>query len=209
MGVARFESNNGGDILIQKMKIDLVKEINDVVEFEFGQKIRDKAIKINFKNNSLGENYWVYSDKLRLNKILVNLIDNAIKFSKKDDDINIIIKDNDSFGFDMDKKELDHTNSTNDSTNNSNNPDHLIQERIKNEERKRKNMVYVGISDTSKGISSKIMSKLFQKFTIDYDFGTDLGLYITKKIVEAHGGRIWAFNNNNGIGSTFVFSLPK
>ena len=109
----------------------------------------------------------------------------------------------------MDKKELDNTNSTNCSTNNSNNPDNMIQERIKNEERKRKNMVYVGISDTGKGISSKIMPKLFQKFTIDIDFGTGLGLYITKKLVEAMGGRIWAFNNNDGIGSTFVFSLPK
>ncbi len=47
LDVARFESNNGGDILLQKEKVDLVKEINDVVEFEFGQKIRDKAININ------------------------------------------------------------------------------------------------------------------------------------------------------------------
>ena len=89
----------------------------------------------------------------------------------------------------MDKKELDNTNPTNCSTNNSNNPDNLIQERIKNEERKRKNMVYVGISDTGKGISSKIMPKLFQKFTIDYDFGTGLGLYITKKNSRSSWGK--------------------
>ncbi|WP_458721171.1 hypothetical protein [Candidatus Nitrosocosmicus sp. R] len=67
----------------------------------------------------------------------------------------------------MNMKELDHTNSTTGSTHNSNTPDNLIQERIKNEERKRKDMVYVGISDTGKGISSKIMPKLFQKFTTD------------------------------------------
>ena len=48
-------------------------------------------------------------------------------------------------------------------------------------------MVYVGISDTGKGISSNMMTKLFQKFTTDSDFGTGLGLFITRKLVEAHG----------------------
>jgi signal transduction histidine kinase len=50
---------------------------------------------------------------------------------------------------------------------------------------------------------------MFEKFITGSDKGTGLGLYITKKLVEAHGGRIWAFNNNDGIGSTIVFTLPK
>ena len=74
---------------------------------------------------------------------------------------------------------------------------------------KEEKMVYVDISDTGKAISPKIMPHLFEKFVTDPDFGTGLGLFITRKLVEAHGGRIWAFNNNDGIGSTFMLSLPK
>lgn len=69
--------------------------------------------------------------------------------------------------------------------------------------------VIIGISDRGKGISPQIMPIMFEKFVTGSDIGTSLGLYITQKLVEAHGGRIWAFNNNDGIGSTFVFTLPK
>ena len=68
--------------------------------------------------------------------------------------------------------------------------------------------ILVGISDTGKGILPHIMPKLFEKFITSSDLGTGLGLYITRNLVEAHGGRIWAFNNADGIGSTFVFTLP-
>ena len=70
-------------------------------------------------------------------------------------------------------------------------------------------MKYAYLMDTGKGISTKILPKLFKKFVTDSDFGTGLGLFITRKLVEAHGGKIWAFNNPDGIGSTFVLSLPK
>ncbi|WP_415282325.1 ATP-binding protein [Candidatus Nitrososphaera sp. FF02] len=65
----------------------------------------------------------------------------------------------------------------------------------------------VSVRDSGKGIDAEIMPKLFQKFATKSEGGTGLGLYISKNIVEAHGGRIWAENNPSG-GATFYFSLP-
>ena len=70
------------------------------------------------------------------------------------------------------------------------------------------NEAIVTISDTGRGIDSQVISKLFSKFTTTSITGTGLGLYISKGIIEAHGGRIWAENNSNGIGATFSFTLP-
>jgi two-component system, OmpR family, sensor histidine kinase VicK len=53
-----------------------------------------------------------------------------------------------------------------------------------------------------------MLPKLFSKFATKSYSGTGLGLYISKSIVEAHGGRIWAQNNSDGKGATFSFSLP-
>lgn len=66
----------------------------------------------------------------------------------------------------------------------------------------------VTIMDTGSGITSEIMQKLFSKFVTTSSHGTGLGLFISKGIIEAHGGRIWAENNSNGVGSSFSFSLP-
>jgi signal transduction histidine kinase len=66
----------------------------------------------------------------------------------------------------------------------------------------------VSVKDTGAGIDAEIMSMLFTKFTSKSQTGTGLGLFISKSIIEAHGGRIWAENNNDGKGATFTFRLP-
>ena len=71
-----------------------------------------------------------------------------------------------------------------------------------------KEYAIITIKDTGKGIDSEIMPRLFTKFATKSDKGTGLGLFICKSIVEAHGGKIWAKNNEDGRGSSFSFSLP-
>ncbi|HJS68569.1 MAG TPA: sensor histidine kinase [Nitrososphaera sp.] len=73
-------------------------------------------------------------------------------------------------------------------------------------ERKDGNAV-ISVRDTGAGIDPEIMPKLFSKFITKSAQGTGLGLFISKSIIEAHGGRIWA-ENNDGKGATFTFSLP-
>ena len=68
--------------------------------------------------------------------------------------------------------------------------------------------VIVLIRDEGTGIDREIASRLFSKFVTKSDKGTGLGLYISKSIIEAHGGKIWARNNEDGRGATFGFSLP-
>ncbi|MFL6471919.1 MAG: ATP-binding protein, partial [Nitrososphaeraceae archaeon] len=68
--------------------------------------------------------------------------------------------------------------------------------------------VIVSIKDTGIGIAPEIMPRLFTKFATKSEKGTGLGLFISKSIVEAHGGKIWAQNNSDDKGATFSFSLP-
>jgi signal transduction histidine kinase len=64
------------------------------------------------------------------------------------------------------------------------------------------------IRDEGPGIDREIVPRLFSKFVTKSDKGTGLGLYISKSIVDAHGGKIWAKDNESEIGATFGFSLP-
>ena len=68
--------------------------------------------------------------------------------------------------------------------------------------------VIVTVKDTGTGINPEILPRLFSKFVTKSQKGTGLGLFISKSIIEAHGGRIWAENNAKGKGATFSFSLP-
>lgn len=73
---------------------------------------------------------------------------------------------------------------------------------------RRDSQVVVSIKDSGQGIDSEIAPRLFSKFATKSETGTGLGLFISKSIVEAHNGRIWAVNNADGKGATFTFSIP-
>jgi two-component system sensor histidine kinase VicK len=68
--------------------------------------------------------------------------------------------------------------------------------------------VVIRMRDTGSGINPEIYPKLFTKFATKSEKGTGLGLFISKSIIDAHGGRIWAENNKDDKGATFSFTLP-
>jgi two-component system, OmpR family, sensor histidine kinase VicK len=70
------------------------------------------------------------------------------------------------------------------------------------------NELIISVKDSGEGIHPVIMPRLFTKFATKSLMGTGLGLFISKSIIEAHGGKIWAENNADGKGATFSFSLP-
>lgn len=70
-------------------------------------------------------------------------------------------------------------------------------------------LAVVSIKDIGKGINNAIKDKLFEKFETKSEKGLGLGLFISRKRIEAHGGKIWAENNKDENGATFSFSLPS
>jgi two-component system, OmpR family, sensor histidine kinase VicK len=68
--------------------------------------------------------------------------------------------------------------------------------------------VIVTVKDTGTGIDPEIFPKLFSMFVSKLYEDTGLGLFISKSIIEAHGGKMWAENNKDGIGARFSFKIP-
>ncbi len=74
--------------------------------------------------------------------------------------------------------------------------------------------IQIDVSDTGSGMSETDQSRLFDKFyrvdnsTTRRVFGTGIGLFITRHLVDAHGGKIWV-KSEQGKGSTFSFTLPR
>jgi len=123
----------------------------------------------------------VVADKNRLSQVISNLINNSIKFISSENGNGLI-------SITVEKAKI--------KSNEGNNSDWVIDE------------VIISIKDNGKGIDSEIFPRLFTKFASRSFQGTGLGLYICKNIVEAHGGSIWAKNNEFGKGATFSFRLP-
>jgi two-component system sensor kinase FixL len=67
-------------------------------------------------------------------------------------------------------------------------------------------MVQVAVRDQGTGLSADKVEKIFQPFYTSKRDGLGMGLSISRSIVEAHGGRLWA-ENNAGRGATFFFTV--
>ena len=70
-----------------------------------------------------------------------------------------------------------------------------------------KKAIVVSVKDTGEGIDSEMLPRLFTRFATKSFAGTGLGLFVSKHIVEAHDGEIWAENNAEGKGATLSFTL--
>ncbi len=188
-----------------------------------------------------GPNHLLYvdCDSQKISQVVFNLLDNAMKFTT---DGKILVSTTMTGGFPTSSppflgKDIPNTDATdgcsegiascNDSDgggDGENGGSHV--------DGQKKDAVLVTVQDTGVGIDSKIKDQLFEKFVTRSTQGTGLGLYLSKKIVEGHGGRIWfeetnddgnnsknrdgdmhdmlpQLGNGKKIGATFKFSIPK
>lgn len=160
LDVTRIESDT---LKLMNERLNLYDLILNIVE-EYKKNIQFiyKDLVLNYESPS--KTIFVIGDKLRLNQVLLNLLDNAGKFTKK--------------GLITVTTEI------------------------------MSNKVKVIVKDTGTGIHPEVFPKLFSKFVTRSDRGTGLGLFISKSIIEAHGGKIWAESSSQQEGATFIFTLP-
>jgi signal transduction histidine kinase len=184
LDVTRIEGNK---LLLKKESVciwDLLYSI--IKEFEHSLENNNKNIKFElyFKNIDLNS-VNVVADRTRISQVISNLINNSIKFMSTE---NGKEGENGLISINIEKTKINR--------NKSNSSDRIMDK------------VIISIKDNGKGIDPEIFPRLFTKFASKSFQGTGLGLYISKNIIEAHGGKIWAENNKDGKGATFYFSLP-
>jgi len=199
LDITKIESKT---LKLNKEKFNINEKIRnaiaDIKSKEEGQGGEDK-IAIIFDEQEV-DPIIVEADKLRIYQVISNLLVNAVKFTKsricenrchdnhsvQHDDGSIVI-------FTSRKKSYIYENEDNNNGTSNHHNDEVI----------------ISIKDRGIGIDPNIKDNLFSKFVTKSDSGTGLGLYISKGIVEAHGGKIWAENNaDEKGGATFAFSLP-
>ena len=187
---------------------------------EYLQPILRNARRLQKLTNDILDVTRIESQSLNLNKERVNLDDvissvlvdyrNQIERERNQKDIKLVYENND------DNKprdifvEADRERLTQVISNLISNAIKFTQEgviRVSVEVKDNRDAVMT-IKDNGEGIDSEIMPRLFTKFVTKSIMGTGLGLFISKSIVDAHGGKIWGENNKDGRGATFTFSLP-
>jgi len=148
------------NVSIQEILRQCVEEIQPLLN----EKVQEVRLEIP------GKTLLVMGDRIRLVEVLMNLLQNASKFSPKDGSIIVRVEE-----------EVD--------------------------------TVTISVTDSGIGIEKKDLGRVFEPFAAipkpTYFKGSGLGLSLTKRLVETHGGKIWATSGGIGSGATFAFTLPK
>jgi signal transduction histidine kinase len=185
LDVARIESQT---LKLNKERFNINEKIRNVVNDII--KSKEDETEITFVKPQI-DPIIVEADKIRIYEVISNLLTNAIKFTKKKGASTNIGGGND----------INNTITISTTTVKSN-------QRENNKDDDDNNKVIISIKDMGTGIDSDIHNRLFTKFATKSDTGSGLGLFISKNIIEAHGGKIWAEKNADGRGATFSFTLP-
>ena len=168
---------------LNKEKFYINKKISNVIRDVKKQISDSNKLKILFTEPS--EAIFAEADKVRIYQVIANLLNNAIKFTKEGT-ISVSVKVTQKKAMNREEKEEGRDYGSNSSW----------------------RQVIVSVKDSGAGIDPEILPRLFTKFATKSDKGTGLGLFISKSIIEAHGGKIWAENNHDGKGAMFAFSFP-
>lgn len=155
-----------GQFNLKDILTDIIDDYNNLLTIK-----ESKDVKLRYKPKDI----LIVADKVRVGRVISNLLNNAIKFTSRGEITISVI-------------ELKHNNDDDDDGNGE---------------------IQVNIKDTGTGLSPAILPKLFSKFVSTDSGGTGLGLFVSRNIVEAHGGKIQAQNNDDGIGTMFSFTIPK
>ena len=204
LDITKIESRT---LKLNKEKFNINEKIRNVInDIKSKEEQQKDVIQISIDKPKV-DPIVVDADELRIYQVISNLLTNAVKSTKKSIDSSGSGKNNVSVNGDVsgtitvfaDIKKSSNPYGKNDDNNSS--ISSIISSHDQNE-------VIVSIKDRGTGIDPDVQDKLFSKFATKSDTGSGLGLYISKGIVEAHGGKIWAENNSDGNGATFSFSLP-
>jgi two-component system sensor histidine kinase VicK len=204
--VSRIESGNfimhtEQNVNIDSLILDVIKDIEEKYDYigKFNrvsisfitpnQSNNETLLLQQQKGNDKIQSLFVRCDPIKISQVLFNLIDNAMKFTEEG---KIIVS------YKIGSTESAKNSSSSNSYNYDNNPNYVI----------------ISIKDQGIGVDPSIKERLFEKFVMKSEKGAGLGLYLSRKIVEAHGGAIWIEENDYNSsdddrkGATFTFSLP-
>ena len=211
--IVEEEITNIKDIIETRLRIEIIYKIDsDEIErktfimkdplSEIDVHVIENVDSISrYRPNTLAESFLVEADSTKITQVLSNLLSNAFRAIRsknklKEGILVIFIKRNNEVK--KDKAEFGELTFSNNQIRNLDVGGEII----------------VSIHDNGDGISPRILPNIFGKFISGTSMGTGLGLYISKNIVEAHGGKMWVSKNEPDVGTekpdgaTFCFSLP-